>query len=370
MPNSPPVSLVAMEARLRELLPAALYATAWTNPSPETLTQVFEHLRTLQYILLDYVPRHISTPLTEPGAVEFEWEQGTLMFTDLAGFTRLLEANVVQGGPGAEMVLSVLNGYFAGMIEIISKSSGSLLEFTGDAMLVQFRADRQRNDCAKAIRSGLRMQRAMAKFTHIETPQGNLSLGMRIGIHTGRFLTAHIGTPKRMEHVLLGSAVQRSKRAEGAGTVGRVCVTETIATELAEQFRFEAGPPGYMLVMDDFSEEELGEYEIVASRNRKGHTILFDRSVPGLIHEIGETLKKVEPLASYLPSSILTLLVESASRREIQPEFVDLVAMFVNILGLSERIEELPPEEQVNVVVYFSRLFARINAAVLEQGGV
>jgi adenylate cyclase len=210
----------------------------------------------------------------------------------------------------------------------------------------------------------------MARFTTIETPQGTLSLGMRIGLHTGRFLTAHIGTPKRMEHVLLGSAVQRSKRAEGAGTVGRVCVTEAIATELAGQFRFEEGAPGYMLVADDFSEEELGEYEIVAPRSRKGHTILFDRSVPGLIHEIGETLKKVEPLASYLPSSILTLLVESASRREIQPEFVNLVAMFVNILGLSERIEELPPEEQANVVVYFSRLFARINAAVLEQGGV
>ncbi|MEO6860527.1 MAG: hypothetical protein ABI180_03095 [Microcoleus sp.] len=46
--------LAAIELRLRSLLSAELYAAAWVYPSPATLMGVFEHLRTLRYILHDY----------------------------------------------------------------------------------------------------------------------------------------------------------------------------------------------------------------------------------------------------------------------------------------------------------------------------
>src|SRR4051812_4624767 len=153
--------LAAIDPRLRALLPADLYAVAWLDPSPQTLTRVFEHLRTLQRILYDYIPRQVSETLPHPGEVRFEWQESTLMFTDLAGFTPLLEANAALGKAGAPTLLNILNSYFAQMIEIVSKSGGNLLEFTGDAMLVQFPADQRLNDTAQALRAGLRMQRAM-----------------------------------------------------------------------------------------------------------------------------------------------------------------------------------------------------------------
>ncbi len=139
------------------------------------------------------------------------------------------------------MLLQLLSGYFAAMIEIISKSGGNLLEFTGDAMLAIFPADKRRSDTARAIRAGLRMQRAMAQFATIDTPRGPLGLGMRVGIHSGRFLSANIGTPRRMEYVLLGADVQRTKLAEGAGRVGRVCLTPEARALAQEGFRFEDG---------------------------------------------------------------------------------------------------------------------------------
>src|SRR5258706_588696 len=52
--------LATLEPRLRTLLPADLYALAWVDPSPATLTKVFEHLRTLRRILYDYMPRILS----------------------------------------------------------------------------------------------------------------------------------------------------------------------------------------------------------------------------------------------------------------------------------------------------------------------
>ncbi|NER83938.1 MAG: adenylate/guanylate cyclase domain-containing protein, partial [Leptolyngbya sp. SIO1D8] len=186
-------ALADIERQLRWLLPENLYAAAWVNPSPGTLMQVFGHLRTLQHILIDYVPRDVYEQPPQPGQPRYLWQEGTLLFTDLAGFTPLLEARAAEGIAGAELLLKLINSYFSEMIEIISKSSGNLLEFTGDALLVQFTTGDPRRDIAQAINAGLRMQRAMSAFQRIATQQGELSLRMRVGIHSGRFVKADIG---------------------------------------------------------------------------------------------------------------------------------------------------------------------------------
>jgi len=370
MPSNAVSPLGAIEPRLRHLLPADLYAAAWVTPSSAVLMKVFEHLRTLQRILYDYVPRQVSETLPNPGEARHEWQEGALMFTDLAGFTPLLEANAASGSAGAAALLTVLNAYFAEMIEIISKAGGNLLEFTGDAMLVQFPAGQRQSDTARAIRAGLRMQRAMSRFASIETPQGTFSLGMRIGINTGRVLTADIGTPRRMEHVLLGHAVRATKHAEGAGKVGRVCLTETAYHEVKDTFRFEDGKAGHLLVVDDLDARQLGEYDIAPSTRRLASAMLFDRSVEGLVAEIEKSVTTVEPLASYLPLPILNLIVESAARRKIPPTFPDLTLLFVNLIGLPEAVDRAYPGEEPGIVSAFSTVFAHINAAVEARGGV
>ncbi|OCR02074.1 guanylate cyclase [Oscillatoriales cyanobacterium USR001] len=362
--------LAAIELRLRSLLSSDLYAAAWVNPTPATLMDVFEHLRTLRYILNDYVPRSVCESPPKPGEVRYQWQKGTLMFTDLAGFTPLLEANAVYGRSGAETLLSVLNNYFASMIDIISKSGGDLLEFTGDAMLVQFLATKDGNDTARALRAGLRMQRAMNQFNQIETSRGVLSLRMRVGIHSGKYIIADIGTPLRMAHILLGNAVQQAKQAEGAGVVGRVCLTETASAYLAKEFRFESGKGDHLLVIDDLTDEQLGEYDIMPTRRRMPSSVLLDRSVSALASEIEEAVKRVEPLASYVPRRILNLLVENAGSRQIPPDFPRPTVMFVNLIGLPESVDKALPEEEVDLVTSFSRVFAIVNAAVIARGGV
>lgn len=362
--------LAEIELRLRGLLPASLYTSAWVDSSPATLMGVFEHLRTLRYIIHDYVPKQVSESPPNPGEVSYQWQEGTLLFTDLAGFTSLLEANAALGRQGAETLLAVINDYFASMIEIVSKSGGDLLEFTGDAMLVQFLAGIHQEDTARAVRAGLRMQRAMAKFARIETPRGVLSLRMRVGIHCGRYISADIGTPMRMAHVLLGHSVQQAKQAEGSGTVGRVCLTTTSSLCLGEQFRFEPGAAGYFLVVDDLTEDLLGEYDITLTRRRMPSSVLLDRSIQGLVSEIQEALNRVEPLASYIPKPILRLLVENANQRKIPPDFPEPTVMFVNLVGLPESIDKASPKEEVALILGCSRVFASIDAVVSAKAGV
>ncbi len=362
--------LAELEPRLRWLLPADLYAEAWLNPSRGTLSRVFEHLRTMLTILQHYVPRQVAENPPMLGQSHHEWQTGTLMFTDLAGFTPLMEANAANGRQGAASLLKVLNAYFAAMIEIIGKAGGNLLEFTGDALLAQFPEGRRHNGTARALRAGLRMQRAMDRFASIETGQGMLKLGMRVGLHSGPFLTADIGTPRRMEHILLGTTVHRAKLAEGAGRVGRVCLTQAAYQNVSDQFRFEPGNPEHVLVVDDLTEEQLGEYDLLLSRRRLGNPMLIDRSVEGVMREIQRALGVIEPLASYLPMSILNVLVENAARRRLPPDFMRATVLFVNVIGLAETVTHSPTGRETALIERFSRLFASINAAVEARGGV
>jgi class 3 adenylate cyclase len=170
--------------------------------------------------------------------------------------------------------------------------------------------------------------------------------------------------------VLLGSAVRATKHAEGSGKVGRVCMTENAYQEVHHLFRSETGHSGYRLVVDDFEAQQLGEYDIAPASRRLASSMLFDRSVEGLVAEIEKSVKTVEPLASYLPMPILNLLVESAARRQIQPTFPELTVLFVNLLGLPEAVDRAQPGEESEIVSVFSRLFALINAAVEARGGV
>jgi len=364
--------LSAIESRLRYLLPAELYADVWGNPSVEMLVAVHKHLRTLHHVLQDYTSPQISINKPKPGDVKAEWQRGSMMFTDLAGFTRLMEANAARGREGAADLLKQLTKYFSTMIAIVSKSGGDLVEFTGDALLVVFPKNEKNDDTLRAVRAGLRMQRAMKEFAEIETPSGAepVNLKMRIGIHSGRFLTADIGTPRRMEHVLLGSDVHQAKLTESAGVNERVNLSQQAYERIAGQFRCEDGAPGYHLVQDDLTEDELGEYEITPVGRRMASSVLLTRDREEIILQIIDLLNSIEPMASYIPSPVLSLLVESAADRKIPADFPHPTIMFVNFIGLPEAADRAQPGEEVQLALGFSRVFSLINAIVESRGGM
>lgn len=370
-PTEDPISpLVQVEARLRNITPAKLYADTWINPSVRNLTRVFNHLRTLHRILYGYLPRQVIASLPQPGVTKYQWEEGTLMFTDLAGFTPLLEKTSGYGKEGAEALFKILNNYFAEMIQIISKGGGNLLEFTGDAVLVQFPTDQRQTDTARAVRTGLRMQRAMEHYSDFEIMDYKFTIEMRIGLHVGNFLTADIGTPQRMNHILLGNSVLQAKQAEGAGRVGYVCLTPKAREKVEKDFRFEDTDNEYTLVVDDLSEEQLGDYDIIAPKTRLPSMVLFDASKEGMISAIADAVDKVEPLASFIPDSVLKLLVENATKKGLPPDFPETTIIFIMLLGIPSVSKDENPEDNESLVSEFSRIISLINAEIESQGGV
>lgn len=367
LPESP---LTIIESRLRYLLPAEMYVAMWGNPSVDIMLEVHKHLRTLQRIVHDYTSKQIDIKKLKPGDVKTEWQYGTMMFTDLAGFTKLMEANSSKGEEGAENLLKHLTKYFSSMISIISVSGGELVEFTGDALLAVFPKTERNDDTPRAVRAGLRMQRAMKEFAEIETPSGIVNLKMRIGIHNGRFLTADIGTPRRMEHVLLGKDVQQAKLAESKGRNERVNLSLKAYEVVKNIFRFEAGEEGYHLVIDDLTDAQLGEYEITPMRRRMASNIVIEKDKSIVLQQIVSLLDDIEPIASFIPDPILSLLIESAADRRIPPDFPEPTIMFIQFVGLPESADRALPGEERKLALSFSRAFSLINAAVEARGGI
>jgi len=125
-----------------------------------------------------------------------------------------------------------------------------------------------------------------------------------------------------------------------------------------------------MLITDDLKDEELGEYEITPVGRRMASGVLLTRDKQEVLREIIELLNSIEPMASYIPAPVLSLLVESAADRKIPPDFPNPTIMFVNFIGLPESADRALPGEEPKLALSYSKAFSLINAAVESRGGV
>ena len=366
-----PSLLAPQEPQLRRQLPASLYAQLWIASTEAVLKTVMQHLNTLQHLLSHYLPYEVVAHPPEPGQPNWQWQTRTLMFTDLAGFTNLTQTCAQQGTTGAQLLADLLNSYFSKAIDVINTSGGDLLEFTGDAMLVEFNDSTSQRSMAKAIRAALRLQRMMGEFATVQTPAGEQALAMRIGLHNGQFLKADVGTPMRMMRILLGKTVRQAKQTEHLGIIGRVCITTESAALVADAFRFEAHQPGYLLVCDDFATETLGSFDITLRQQRNKRSLLaLNRTESEINHEINRLLTKNLPLSSYIASPILKLLVENAREHSIPPGFSQAAVLFVNLLGLPDAADHVTSStEECQLMTTLSHLFSQINSLVEAKDG-
>jgi class 3 adenylate cyclase len=99
-------------------------------------------------------------------------------------------------------------------------------------------------------------------------------------------------------------------------------------------------------------------------------TVLMTRDQNEVLSQITALLNSIEPMASYIPAPVLSLLVESAADRKIPADFPRPTIMFVNFIGLPESADHAQPGEETKLALGFSRVFSLINAAVESRGGV
>lgn len=134
----------------------------------------------------------------------------TLMFTDLAGFTKLTEKSA------PDVVSRVLTEHFTAMTDVILAHGGTVIQFIGDAIMAFWGAPIDDPDHRRhAAEAAVAMQRGMAKLRNELSAQGLPEIHMRVGLNTGQAIVGNMGSRRRFAYSALGDSVNLASRLEG-----------------------------------------------------------------------------------------------------------------------------------------------------------
>lgn len=206
----------------------------------QRLTRASQQLESLQQAFSRFAPSEVVESIIAQGiSTRSETKDVTVLFADLKGFTPLAETLE------PERLVTILNGWFATMGEVIAAHRGHLAKFIGDGFLVLFGALEpnpwQTND---AVHAALAMRAALDAYNLRLAAQGLPTLAAGIGIHRGPVVAGLLGNAALMEYGVIGRSVNVASRVEG---LTRVHDTDILVTDAARAHldgRFRLVPKG------------------------------------------------------------------------------------------------------------------------------
>ena len=190
-----------------------------------------------------YVPSALLAQI-EPAQVEpaLGGQAGvqTAYFTDIVSFSSFAEVL------SATQLVDLLLEYLTVMTDILHAEHGTLDKYEGDAIVAFFGAPIALEDhAARALRTALKMQQALAWLREQWACAGDkwpalvTQMRMRIGIHSGEFVTGNMGSRQRMNYTMMGDVVNTAARLEASAKQYGIylqCTTDTLQMAGPEDF--------------------------------------------------------------------------------------------------------------------------------------
>lgn len=179
--------------------------------------------------LTPYVPRFLLEWEQRFGDTRHQAVDGTLVFADVSGFTRLSERLARAGGKvGAEQMTDVINALFGDLLMVAARRGGEMLKYGGDALLLLFLGDEHASRAAAACHD---MQARLREIGRVETGAGPVRLRMSVGVHTGTFDMFRVGA-SHAELVVAGPAATTTCAMETAADAGEILLSPTTVAQL------------------------------------------------------------------------------------------------------------------------------------------
>jgi adenylate cyclase len=178
------------------------------------LTVAFERER-VRDLFARFVPENVVDDVIDRadglrlGGVQRE---GTVMFSDLRGFTSFAEKMPV------EQVIEVLNRYLTEMSDAILDHGGTLVAYMGDGIMAVFGAPVPQDDHADRALAAARemLGPRLDRFNEYLKGQG-LGEGFRmgVGLNSGQVMSGNVGSERRLEYTAIGDTTNTAARLEG-----------------------------------------------------------------------------------------------------------------------------------------------------------
>lgn len=198
-----------------------------------------EERERLMHNFTRYVSQHVMESILKTETqvkLAGERRKITLLFSDIRKFTKLAEKL------DPENVVSLLNEYFATMVDIIFKNRGTLDKFLGDGMMIEFGVPID-DDLQEyhAVKTALEMQQALKEMCDKWEKEGKPRIEIGIGIHTGIAIVGNIGSEKRIEYTAIGDTVNVAARIEQQTKEYKtpILISETTVQAIDKDFKFK-----------------------------------------------------------------------------------------------------------------------------------
>jgi adenylate cyclase len=137
--------------------------------------------------------------------------EGTVLFTDLRGFTTASEHLP------APQVIEMVNRHLEGITGAVLEHGGTLVSYTGDGIMAVFGAPIEQEDHAQ------RAFDAACEMLDVRLPRWNewleansihVGFEMGIGLNSGPFMSGNIGSAQRLAYTAIGDTINTASRIE------------------------------------------------------------------------------------------------------------------------------------------------------------
>ncbi len=192
----------------------ALILSAAGALSVQLVTVAFERER-VRDLFSRFVPENVVDEVLASAGGELRLggvqREGTVMFTDLRGFTSFAETLT------PDRVIEVLNRYLSEMSDAILDHGGTLVAYMGDGIMAVFGAPIVQLDHADRALSTAREMLAvrLPRFNEwLHEQELGSGFRMGIGLNSGRVMSGNVGSERRVEYTAVGDTTNVAARIE------------------------------------------------------------------------------------------------------------------------------------------------------------
>jgi len=210
-----------------------------------------------------YVPADLVRELMESGQEAIlggEKRELTVLFSDIAGFTRISEE---IGDPGR--LVDALSEYLGAMSQVIADHGGTVDKYVGDAIIAFWGAPKPHPTHAlSACKAAWESQVALRRLRETWRAEGKPAFEARIGVNTGEVLVGNIGSAARMNYTVMGDAVNLCSRIDGVCSLYGLDIAVGDATWQVAREHFEGRPVDCVAVKG--REQAVVFYELIGPK--------------------------------------------------------------------------------------------------------
>jgi class 3 adenylate cyclase len=166
--------------------------------------------------------------------------QASVMFSDIRGFTSLVESQP------PEETHELLNTYYALMFDAISGQGGVVTQMMGDGLMSVFGAPVPLPDHGgSAVRAAQEMVELIELFNRERQAAAKPPIRIGIGIASGEMVAGYAGTNQRATYTCIGDVVNLASRLEAHTKVAQrtILIDATTRSALGDHFSIEALGP-------------------------------------------------------------------------------------------------------------------------------